>query len=103
MLTQDAINRERAAAERKLAELEAEQEKLDRRTRALTPAQNLAEIMHERLCHFNHTDGCDWYYRDPLKPDTWNQGTHQRYLDKAEAALQVADAGTITRIMQIIR
>lgn len=39
----------------------------------------LAELLHENLCHANHTDGCDWYYNKWTNPGY----DRQRYLEKA--------------------
>jgi hypothetical protein len=48
--------------------------------------QELAEILHAKFCHSNHTDGCGWDY------ETWgypSSHTRIRYLDKARALLGV--------------
>jgi hypothetical protein len=46
--------------------------------------QKVAELLHEKLCHFNHTDGCDWHYW------SWENdkfGTRKRYMTKAKKLL----------------
>lgn len=47
----------------------------------------LAELLHKRLCHHNHIDGCGWDY------DTWdNTGKYNarsEYLTKARAVYDV--------------
>lgn len=53
----------------------------------------LATLMHDKLCSYDHTDCCDWYYRDNDK-DKWTQGRitmHKVYLEKAE--IVVAHSG----------
>lgn len=42
--------------------------------------QELAVVLHEKLCKHTHTDGCAWYYEG----DDWKQWTHNYYLKKAE-------------------
>jgi hypothetical protein len=41
-------------------------------------AIELAEILHDKQCHWNHTDGCSWYYSSWVKPC----GTRTSYLEK---------------------
>lgn len=45
----------------------------------MTQEQQLAELLHEQYCQYNHTDGCDWFYC------TWEnpRWARQRYLDWA--------------------
>ncbi len=44
----------------------------------------LATAIHGKLCHHNHTDGCDWFYGD-----RWDQQftAKYEYLKKARAML----------------
>jgi hypothetical protein len=53
---------------------------------ALTEEQRLAEIIHSKMCHWNHTDGCGWFY------DKWSDNRHNgyrvEYLNKAIAILK---------------
>ena len=92
-------------AQAQLAELEAKKAKRDREENGLTEAQKLAIRLHEALCASNHTDMCGWYYDDMTKPTTWTNtyGAHKRYLQKAEAALKVADFETILNITLAIK
>ena len=48
------------------------------------PEFNLAEALHTVQCHYNHTDGCDWFYYswDPIG------GSRVRYLQKARKMLE---------------
>ena len=70
-----------------------EREKLiaeGKRLATLTPAQRVAEILHQKLCNHNHIDACCWHY------DEWpnNRGPYsarQVYLEMAERVLAVAD------------
>ena len=65
-----------------IAKLEQEKQQLE----SLTPAQQLAFDLHKKHCHWNHTDGCGWYYS---KIDDWKDDTKQRYLRKAIELLNV--------------
>lgn len=49
--------------------------------------QELAEILHSKLCRSNHDDQCGWYYKS--FSDLPLDATRRRYLDKAEALLEV--------------
>lgn len=67
--------------DQKLAELEvmkAELLKEKERIESLSSEQQLAEYMHEKLCRWNHTDGCSWYYEND-----WHGDSHQKYLAAA--------------------
>ncbi|MCL1696325.1 hypothetical protein [Lysinibacillus sp. BPa_S21] len=50
----------------------------------LTEEQELAELLHSKLCTWNHTDGCAWYYHT----NDWTERTHKRYLAKANKLLE---------------
>lgn len=63
--------------------------------------EDLAEIMHSKLCRWNHTDGCTWLYEEDGAPmDT----AHQVWLVKARNV--VADTGLpiedIARVFKVI-
>lgn len=49
---------------------------------ALPEDKQLAIELHELLCHWNHTDGCGWFYEKD-----WTGYAHERYLVKARAVL----------------
>lgn len=43
----------------------------------------LAELMHTKLCTWNHIDQCAWHYRSA--PDKWETSwEHKNYLEKAQ-------------------
>lgn len=67
----------------KIKELEDEQQLFDSKG----PKYKLAELIHAKICRWNHTDGCSWGY------ESWeNIGiARQRYLEKAESILVVVD------------
>lgn len=70
----------------------------ENRLSALTPERRLAEKLHERLCHWNHTDGCGWFYGSWSNPCD----TRKRWAAKAQAALQITDEETILRILDVV-
>ena len=104
MKTQTQLEREIQGAKNRLTELEAEQAKRERLERQLTPAQNLAALLHETFCPHNHTDGCGWYYDALTEPATWTYeyGPERRYLEKAEAVLAVTDLNMAVKIIQAV-
>jgi len=87
-------------AQARLAGLEKEKVEREAKEAPLTDAQRLAVHLHETFCHHNHTDMCGWYYDDVTNPRTWTNtySAHKYYLEKADAALKVADAETIMNI-----
>lgn len=75
------LDAEIAELEIKLAKLNEKKKKFE----SLSPKIKVAEVLHEYLCFSNHVDGCSWGY------ESWNNPGHdrQRYLRKAEAAIEV--------------
>ncbi len=68
----------------KAAQLAAAVTAEERRLASLTPAQRLAELLHDKLCTLNHTDYCGWYYgswKSPL------DHARRQYLARAEQVL----------------
>lgn len=50
--------------------------------------EELATVLHDMLCQWNHADGCGWYYE--TDPDTkWTKGrAHGSYLAKAQKLIK---------------
>jgi len=48
------------------------------------PEYVLAVELHEKLCHWNHADGCGWYYEIHDGVHDWNGSAHKSYLRKAQ-------------------
>jgi hypothetical protein len=56
-----------------------------RQLQKLRPEEQLAIRLHDNLCHWNHTDGCSWFYETKglgHKHD-WAGNSHRGYLEKA--------------------
>lgn len=55
---------------KKIREMESELEKLrnkqkyEDKLKADHPEFFLADLIHSKICHWNHTDGCGYYYHD---------------------------------------
>jgi hypothetical protein len=65
----------------------------------------LAEIMHTHLCHFNHTDYCEWFYR-VNNADKWEEpySAHKKYLStaekvKAETGMELEDIAKVIKAL----
>jgi hypothetical protein len=74
------IDKEIKEAEEKLAGLKAEKNRFE----GLTDEQQLAELIHDTQCRWNHTDGCGWYY------ESWDKPGYSRteYVEKARNILK---------------
>lgn len=79
MATINTIDKEIAELEEKLAKLKLEKKVFE----GLSEPEYLAEMLHEKQCRWNHTDGCGWFY------ESWAQPGHSRneYLKKAKGML----------------
>ena len=74
---------------RRLREELKEEETALAKFNEFTDDKKLAIQLHGKQCHWNHTDGCDWFYRKDDDPETWTyvNGVHRDYLVKAQAIL----------------
>lgn len=83
------IQREIDDLRTKIKELEQQKQELEN----LTIEQQLAEALHARLCHSNHTDACDWEY------GSWKKGNstyaREKYLTMAIAMLDKLQAHNV--------
>jgi hypothetical protein len=92
----DKIDKLRA----ELAKAEAERDKFE----MLREDKRLATIIHEDQCHWNHTDGCGWFYNDEKDPTIWvKDTTRARYLKKANDLLAVVDYDTALKVMKALK
>jgi glutamate synthase domain-containing protein 3 len=87
--------------DKKINELQVELENVQNekmRFMRLNRTQRLAELLHEKLCSWNHTDGCSWHY------ESWDDigNARKRYLEKAENILKVSDYKTAEKIIRLI-
>jgi len=44
--------------------------------------------MHNRLCRWNHTDGCGWHYEVKDGIHDWNSHDHARWLRNANLVMR---------------
>ncbi len=92
--------KEKKAAEiadltRKLADAKADLDELNQ----MPEIKEVATELHELLCHWNHTDGCGWFYD---KGD-WSEYSRKEYLEKAEAVLAITDTDTVLKVIKASR
>tara|TARA_S200002703_G_scaffold144797_1_gene138672 strand:+ start:412 stop:738 length:327 start_codon:yes stop_codon:yes gene_type:complete len=73
----------------------------------ISESKKLAIRLHELLCTHNHTDGCNWEYKDPFDSNTWEAkfSPHYRYHQKAKALIQIMidNELDIDTVMEIIK
>lgn len=51
----------------------------------------MAELLHERFCGWNHTDGCGWFYEFADGRPNWSGYAHSDWLGKAREFLSAAE------------
>lgn len=73
--TINQLEKDIATMQKKVAELKSAPQQ--------TVTQKLAVYLHDKLCTWNHTDGCSWYYAIDKGRHNWNDHAHKHYLDKA--------------------
>lgn len=59
--------------------------------------KQIASELHERLCRWEHTEGCSWYYED--KDNRWEQYAHAKYLAQAHTILEDATPEETMRVI----
>lgn len=67
-------------AKEELEKLQAEYDELVN----LSPECIIADYIHDKMCHHNHTDGCGWYYEDWKNPGH----AHKLYIAKAQQLMR---------------
>jgi hypothetical protein len=88
----ETLRRELAKAEAELAQFNS-----------LTEDKRLAIAIHDKQCHWNHTDGCSWFYAKDDVAETWtSEHSHIQYLEKAHNVLAVADYDVALRVMNAL-
>ena len=62
------------------------------------PEYILAEMIHSKMCRWNHVDGCSWDY------ESWEKigDSRQRYLDKATHVLSKTNLETAILVLRTI-
>ncbi len=81
------LDRKIAEAQKVLDSLKAQQAYEEK----LAPKYKLARMLHEKLCRYNHTDGCSWFYFVKGAEDDWTDYSHATYLAKAVRMLAAAN------------
>lgn len=63
--------------------------------------KDLAEILHDKLCRYDHNDQCAWLYEND-REDPWKEWTHRRYFEQAFALTNATDLpnGTIIKVIE---
>jgi hypothetical protein len=73
--------------------------------------EELAEIMHDKLCRWNHTDGCPWLYEQDYSTkhpdvDVWDQYVHRNFLESAKKLVEKlegeVDRETIIKVIKAL-
>lgn len=97
--TLQQVKETRALIEKARAKLDEMSEQLDSaetKHNGLTNTQKLAIMLHNKLCKWNHTDGCGWYYHVKDGLPTWEDYSQQEYLRKATLLCRKAEKLKIT-------
>lgn len=50
---------------------------------SLTDEQELAIVLHDKLCRVEHVEACSWFYEVNGKTHDWKRYAHEKYLKKA--------------------
>lgn len=60
--------------------------------------EQLAEELHNKLCHSDHVYGCWWYY----DTGNWSEPVRIKYAEKASKILEIVDLDTAMKIVKCI-
>lgn len=92
MRTASELDKEIQAAIEKVVELEAERNALD----TLSLEAQVAEVLHDKMCHGEHNSRCRWFHEASYidwdySNDTTANTAHKVYLEKASKMLSIVD------------
>jgi heterodisulfide reductase subunit B len=95
------------AIEKQIKTLEEELEKLKLLKKKLDteePEKKLARAYHSKECHWNHTDGCSYYYEEDSNKTDWEGFAHKEYLEKSKKLLATVgnNYDIALRVLQLI-
>jgi hypothetical protein len=60
--------------------------------------KEVAEAVHKKMCHHNHTDGCGWYY----DRGDWSNEDRKVYLQKATVLLKNFSKNQILNMLNLL-
>lgn len=86
--------------QRLIKEMEAQKQKMLKDRETVSETGQLAIFLHNRLCRWNHMDGCGWYYGVYDGVHDWKQDEHRCWWKKAETLL--SKKYTCEQVMDII-
>lgn len=63
---------------------------------SIHPEYEIAELLHAKMCNWNHTDGCSWFY------EKWGDLGYARntYITRAKRVLAVIDRNTAKKVIE---
>jgi len=53
-----------------------------------SPMGELAIMLHDEFCTYNHTDGCSWHYEIKCGVHDWSGHTHLNWLKRTESVAE---------------
>lgn len=78
----------RMQAQKQIAELERQIAELKKIQSVKTP-EDLADFLHQKMCLFNHADGCGYHYEIKNNIHNWSANEHADWLKKANRMLKI--------------
>lgn len=60
--------------------------------------REVAEMLHSKMCRYNHTDACGWY----CDKGDWSEYSREEYLEKATKFLNLFTVEDIKKIVEIL-
>lgn len=98
--TLSEIERDIEKQRQHLAELETVKKNMLEDVQTSSEAGQLAIDLHKKLCNWDHTEGCSWYYEIRDGIHDWRGSEHSRWFSKAQTLL--AAGHSRETVMQII-
>jgi hypothetical protein len=77
--TVEEIDMEIKLNSEKNVELQETRKKLITNRKSHSEAGKLAVILHDLNCHYDHTDGCSWWYEVKGAVADWGASAHGQY------------------------
>ena len=100
-MKEDLIQKQKKLKQ-ELKEVEEKLKNYDKNT-DLSDDQRLAIYLHKKMCTFNHTDGCGWFYHIHDNVHDWDEYSHKEWLQKAQLVLTIGQpVDFIKKIVELL-
>ena len=101
--TKQKINKLKSEITYKEQEIKRLEQQLEREKLLNPKVKEIATLLHDMLCRWNHTDGCSWEYENDGDFVNERSETRGRYYRRAMKIVESRDADTVIDVLTFIQ